>query len=98
MSADGTWNIMMNTPMGAQAGTLSLVTNGGTLTGTMGSPMGTIDLEDGTVDGDNLSWKAKLTQPMPITLECTAIVNGDAIDGEAKLGAFGTAKFSGTRG
>ena len=35
MSADGKWEISMNTPMGAQAGTLDLKEDGGALTGTM---------------------------------------------------------------
>jgi hypothetical protein len=97
MSADGTWNITMQTQMGAQNATLVLSTDGGDLTGKMESPQGTIDLTDGKVEGDKLSWKAALTQPMPITLECTATVEGDNISGEAQLGSFGTASFSGTR-
>ena len=97
MGADGTWNMTMKTPMGEQAGTLALSTDGGTLTGTMGGPQGTMELENGTVDGDNLAWTVNMTSPMPITIEATATVDGDAISGEAKLGACGTAPFSGTR-
>ena len=97
MGADGTWNMTMKTPMGEQAGTLTLSTDGGTLTGTMGCPQGTMELENGTVDGDNLAWTVNMTSPMPITIEVTATVDGDAISGEAKLGSFGTASFSGTR-
>ena len=97
MSADGTWNVTMNTPMGAQTGTLTLATDGGTLTGTMSSPQGSIDLEDGTVEGDTPSWTVNMTSPMPIKVESTATISGDEINGEAKLGAFGTASFAGTR-
>jgi hypothetical protein len=97
MSADGTWNTTMNTPMGAQNGTLTLATDGNTLTGKLSSPQGEIDLEDGTVDGDALSWKANITSPMAMTLEFSATVSGDEISGDVKLGAFGNATFSGTR-
>ena len=55
-----------------------------------------VDL-DGTVDGDNLTWKAALTQPMPINLDFTATVDGDKISGNVKLGTFGDATFEGTR-
>ena len=79
MGADGTWNMTMKTPMGEQAGTLTLTTDGGTLTGTMGGPQGTMELENGTVDGDNLAWTVNMTSPMPITIEATATVDGDAI-------------------
>jgi hypothetical protein len=34
---------------------------------------------------------------MPMTLEFTATVDGDAITGTVKLGAFGEAEISGTR-
>ena len=97
MSADGTWNVTLNTPMGAQAGTLELATDGNTLTGTMSGPQGSMELENGTADGDSLSWTVNMTQPMPITIEATATIDGDESSGEAKLGAFGTATFSGSR-
>mgnify|MGYP006086639339 CR=1 FL=1 len=97
MAADGTWNMKMSTPMGEQAGTLTLVTNGSTLTGTMSGPQGALDIEGGTVEGDSLTWTVNMTSPMPIKVEATATVDGDSISGEAKLGAFGTGTFSGTR-
>jgi hypothetical protein len=97
MSVDGSWNITLKTPMGAQSATLVLTTDGGTLSGQMQSPLGNIDLTDGTVDGGSLTWKAAMTSPMPMTLEFTATVDGDAIAGEAKLGAMGSAPFEGTR-
>jgi len=97
MSADGSWNTTINTPMGAQNGTLILETSGATLTGKMVGAQGEMALSDGTVDGNNLTWKAQMTSPMPMTLEFAATVDGDKISGSVKLGAFGNASFSGTR-
>lgn len=97
MSADGNWKTTINSPMGAQEGTMTLATDGGALTGKLSAPTGEIDIEDGTVDGDNLTWKASMTSPMPMTLEFAATVSGDEISGEVKLGAFGTATLTGTR-
>ncbi len=97
MSADGTWNTTMNTPMGAQNGTLTLSTDGGTLTGKLAGPQGEIELTDGTVDGDTVAWKADITSPMAMTLEFSATVDGDTLSGNVKLGSFGNATFSGTR-
>jgi hypothetical protein len=99
MSADGKWEVSMNTPMGAQAATLELKEDGPTLTGSMSAAMApeAIEVTDGTVDGDNLAWKASLTQPMPITLEFSATVDGDSISGSVKLGSFGDATFEGKR-
>ena len=97
MSFDGTWNTTTNTPMGAQSGTMTLSTDGGTLTGKLSSPAGDVDISDGAVDGNSATWKASITQPMALTLEFSATVDGDNISGDVKLGAFGNASFSGTR-
>ena len=97
MSVDGTWDITTDTPMGAQKGTLSLATDGGTLTGKMSGAQGEIDIEDGTVDGDDISYKFSITSPMAITIEVTASIDGDNISGSAKLGAFGNATITGSR-
>ena len=97
MSVDGTWDITTDTPMGAQKGTLSLATDGGTLTGKMSGAQGEIEIEDGTVDGDDISYKFSITSPMAITIEVTASIDGDNISGSAKLGAFGNATITGSR-
>ena len=97
MSADGTWNTTINTPMGAQNGTLTISTEGGNLSGKMSGPAGEMDIQDGAIDGDNLTWKADITSPMAMTLEFSATVSGDDISGSVKLGAFGDASFTGTR-
>ena len=72
-------------------------TDGGSLTGSLAGAQGTLELQDGTVDGDAVAWKANITQPMAMTLEFSATVSGDEISGNVKLGAFGNASFSGTR-
>jgi hypothetical protein len=38
-----------------------------------------------------------MTVPMPMSLDATATVDGDAISGEVKAGAFGSMGLSGTR-
>ncbi len=96
MSADGNWNMTMNTPMGPQTATLTLKSDGDALTGSMTGPQGAVDLEDGKIDGDNLTWKITAAQ-MNMTIEFTATVDGDKITGEAELGSFGKATLEGTR-
>ena len=97
MSADGSWDCTINSPMGAQKATLTLVTDGVNLSGTMAGDQGTQEFSGGTVDGDNLVWEVQMTSPMPMTLEISATVNGDEISGNVKLGAFGNATFEGSR-
>ena len=97
MSADGIWKLTLNGPTGAQEMTLDVTTAGSSFTGTVNASAGVLEVLDGTVDGNNLTWKANLTQPMALTLEFSGNIDGDAITGDAKLGSFGSATFTGTR-
>jgi hypothetical protein len=96
MSVDGSWKTTVNSPMGVQQGELQLTTNGGAFTGKMKSAQGEQDIS-GTVDGDNLAWSTKITSPFPITLEFTVKVDGDAMTGNVKAGAFGSSPLTGVR-
>jgi hypothetical protein len=96
MSADGNWKITINTPMGAQEVNASITTSGDTFTGTTSGRMGDQKIE-GKVNGDTLTWSTNISQPMPMTLEFQATVNGDNMSGTVQLGAFGSAPLSGVR-
>ena len=96
-TVDGTWDVTTNTPMGAQKGTLTLTTDGDSLSGTMAGAQGTAQLQEPAVNGNDVSWKLDITNPMPLTLEFAATVDGDKISGNVKLGSFGNATFEGTR-
>ena len=96
-NVDGTWNVTTNTPMGAQKGTVTLTTDGDKLTGNMSGAQGSLDIESGAVNGNDVSWKVDISQPMPMTLEFSGSVDGDSISGNVKLGGFGNATFEGTR-
>jgi hypothetical protein len=96
MSADGNWKITINTPMGAQTVNASIKTSGDTFTGTTEGQMGKQEIS-GKVSGDTLTWSADITQPMPMTLEFSATVQGDNMSGNVKLGMFGNASLTGVR-
>ena len=96
-NVDGTWETVTKTPMGEQKATLTVVSAGDTFTGSYVGAMGSVDIEDGKVEGDTLKWDVKVTAPMPMTIECQATVDGDAIEGTAKAGAFGSFPIKGSR-
>lgn len=97
MSVAGTYNVTTKTPMGDQSGTFTVVVDGDSFTGTVTNPMGAMDVQNGTVSGNTLSWKMDMKVPMPMSLTCTATVDGDAITGEIDTGAFGKMAMSGSR-
>jgi hypothetical protein len=96
MSIDGTYSVTMNGPMGAQQGTLKLKANGDQIEGDMTGPQGTLPIESGKIDGNNLTWSSNVAQ-MGMTIAFSATVDGDKISGEADLGTFGKATFEGTK-
>ncbi|MEM1410650.1 MAG: hypothetical protein AAGG79_07915 [Pseudomonadota bacterium] len=93
MSFAGTYNLTINTPMGKQEGVLTLVEEGGSLTGTMSSQGDSADIKNGAVNGDTATWEVDVTKPMPLTLSFEGKKEGDNLNGSAKLGAFGSASF-----
>ena len=98
MSVDGKWKITVQTPMGPQDTTLTLKSDGGKLTGTQTAPNGgSAEISSGSISGDQVSWEAKITKPMPLTLEFSGTVEGDTISGNVKFGMMGSGKFSGAR-
>ena len=97
MSVDGTWKITLQTPMGAQSSTVELQSDGARLTGTQSGNGESGAIYDGSADGDTASWKVDITRPMALTVSFDATVDGDAIKGTARAGAFPPSPFSGAR-
>lgn len=54
--AAGTWKGTLETPNGAQENTFVLKVDGDKLTGSITSAMGTVDISDGKVDADKVSF------------------------------------------
>ena len=56
MAVDGTYNIEVNSPMGAMSAKLILESDRDTLSGTVEGQMGLQSFTGGTADGDKVSW------------------------------------------
>lgn len=97
MSVAGTYDCVTKTPMGDQKSKFTVNVDGDTFTGQQAGAMGSMDVVDGKVDGNKLTWKMNMTVPMPMTLTAEATVEGDAITGTVDAGAFGKMPMTGTR-
>jgi hypothetical protein len=99
MSVAGTYKTVVKSPMGDQSGTFTVVPgdDGNTFTGTMAGGMGQMDVEEGKIDGNTLTWKMNMTVPMPMTLECEATVEGEQMTGTVNAGAFGAMPLTGEK-
>ncbi|OYW16185.1 MAG: hypothetical protein B7Z39_02435 [Novosphingobium sp. 12-64-8] len=96
MSVSGKYECVTQTPMGPQSSTLVIDQQGDTFTGSNASPLGSADIA-GTVEGQTLRWSGSITTPMPLTLDCVATVDGDALTGTVTAGAFGSFALTGKR-
>src|SRR3546814_6361340 len=78
----------MSTPAGPQDMRLHIDTLDDTFTGRIESPLGNHDVNGSVRDG-MLSWQMKANKPIPITVNFSATIIGDTLNGSAKLGIFG---------
>ncbi len=98
MSATGTWELHIKQPVGNSNAIVELTENDGALTGTA-----TIDdndpapLYEGTVDGNDLSWRVDITKPFKLKILFTMIRDGDTITGRGKAGRWPASKITGKR-
>ena len=97
MSVAGKFDCLLKTPMGDQKSVMTVNVDGDSWSGTNAGAQGELEITDGKVDGNTLTWSMKITTPMPMTLEGTATVDGDTVTGSVKAGAFGAFPLSGTR-
>jgi aerobic carbon-monoxide dehydrogenase large subunit len=93
---DGSWKMVLSTPMGPQEMTGNFVTQGELLTGELLSSEGN-QAFTGTARGNNLKFDLKVEKPMKITLKYDITIEGDKLTGKVKMGFFGNAKLTGER-
>ena len=94
MGVSGTYDVVINAPVGERKASLTLSEESGELRGSMTGEDGyTDDILEPTRDGDKLSWKAKIKKPMQLTLEFSGEYKDPTIEGSVQLGPLGRAPF-----
>jgi len=92
----GRWNITIATPMGDKSGVLELRVDGSTVSGSLSDADHHVEISNGKIEGNRLSWHAKITKPMRLSFKFTAVVEENRISGAARH-MLGSAPFTGTR-
>ena len=93
----GEWAMMIDTEQGSQSTALTLVQDGEKLTGSMVSPMGTLEFE-GTITGNELEIVMEVDAGgafIEITLVGT--VDGDEMTGTLDFGGYGGGDWTAKR-
>jgi imidazolonepropionase-like amidohydrolase len=94
----GTWDVNITTPQGDQAAVMTVNQSGPSFTGTMTSPMGSLEISGGSIEGSRVSWSIAITmggQSMIINFE--GEVEGTRMRGTAQMGEFGSMQFTGEK-
>ena len=60
MSVAGTYDCVTKTPMGDQKSKFTIDVDGDTFTGQNAGAMGSMDLENGKIDGNAITWTMKI--------------------------------------
>ncbi len=99
MSVEGTWNLVVDTPLGKQRAVLELSTHDGVLRGVARDERHgeEITLTDLVVDGDRLTWAQSITKPLRLNLVFDVTVGGDEMTGHSKAGRLPRSKVIGHR-
>jgi|SRR5215467_10083384 len=97
MSFDGTWNIVIKTPMGDEESVLEVTSDGRSLSGTQTAHGATSPIHDGIIEGNMVRWTVDLTKPWRFTLSFRGEVDGARLAGRVKPGFFPETSFFGER-
>lgn len=97
MSVDGTWNVVIATPVGKQRVELTFVTQDGELRGTARGASEEVPLTDPALDGNRLTWSQSITKPLRLHLQFDVLVEGDEMTGKSTAGRLPSSKVSGRR-
>lgn len=97
MSVAGKYDTTVKSPMGDQKGVFTVIPDGDNFSGSVVDGMGTMEVVDGKIDGNRLTWKMSTKVPMPLDFDCEVTIDGDNLAGKVNAGAFGEMALSGTR-
>ena len=82
--------------MGDKSGVLKMRVDGNTVTGSLSDADHHVDISDGKLEGNRVSWHAGSSKPMRLSFKFTAVVEENRIVGDARH-VLGSAPFTGTR-
>lgn len=94
----GEWSLTVDTPDGEQAARLSMQKEGDQITGTLSTPMGNVNIDTGSMNGNEIRLTATIDmggQSVRATL--TGTIEGDSMKGTVVMGSIGSFSFTGSR-
>ena len=94
---NGTWNVVIKTPLGTQQVAYEFRREGEALRGLARQGDDVTELQDPQLNGTRLTWTQQVTRPLKLRLFFDVTVDGDTLAGTAKAGALPASQVSGAR-
>jgi len=98
VNVTGAWTLSVESPRGTETFTANLRQQGPALTGSVQSPLGTVEISDGSVGGNEVRFRISLNfggRPVDVTVIGT--VSGNSIKGTMGMGGGPAMSFTGSR-
>jgi hypothetical protein len=97
VSALGSWQLTITTPIGKQEVSYLFATEHNVLTGHATQGSDTTALVDLTLEGSRLTWTQQVTRPMKLKLLFDVMLEGDTLSGTARASPLPASKVHGVR-
>ncbi|MFF9391062.1 hypothetical protein [Streptomyces griseoluteus] len=97
MSVAGTWHLSVSTPVGKIKAVVELRERDGVLTGVARGAAEEVPLSGIDLNGDRLTWKQAVTEPLRLDLAFDVTVDGDTLRGVSRAGRLPSSKVTGER-
>lgn len=97
VSVEGKWKVTIKGPTGPQETLLTLINQGGALTGEQSAQGQSSSITDVKLDGNKLSWVNHVAKPMKMKVQFAGVIEGSQISGKVKAGFMGSYPFTGSK-
>lgn len=93
----GAWECSVDTPVGPRTFIAELTPSEDQFQALVKGNFGELHITDGKFSDDVMTWSMAIKKPLPMNLNCTAVVSGDTLSGSVSAGLFGKYPLKGTR-
>ena len=100
MTASGTWELTIDSPLGKQRALVTLTQNSDDAWQGMARDLRSGEesqMTDISIQGDKVGWQQRITKPMKLKLTYNLTLENDKLTGKVKAGLFPASKVVGER-
>lgn len=94
---DGTWGLVARSPMGVLTSELTIKRTDAGVEGSVVAMGTTVELEEATVNEDNVEFSTRVTVPMRMKVKYSLSFSGEDVTGTMKPGMMPVVATTGTR-